>query len=283
MAARLASGSRLRFLTIGSVLTDEVYIRSLTARSGRRRGDGSALMYDWSLNFDSGTLMTSWSLSDSERLMMNLEPLSPDNATVVLVDYAVGFANLLRSHDLRDHIANVVGLAQTAKLYGSGLVVTNGEASKPSGPLYPELLEVLGDQPVIERKTAFNSFLDPDFAEAVRATGRRRLLIGGIATDGCVLQTALGAQREGYEPYVVVDAAASTSKEAHDMAVQRMAMSGIVPVTWWSVAAEFQLEPRFADTPHRTRLMAAYQPAMTMAGRTFFAGVDQGRLTPATA
>ncbi|MEU6039063.1 isochorismatase family protein [Actinomadura sp. NPDC047616] len=213
---------------------------------------------------------------------MDLEPLSPDNAAVVLVDYAVGFANLLRSHDLREHIANAVGLAKTAKLYGSGLVVTNGEASKPSGPLYPELLEAIGDHPVIERSTAFNSFLDPDFAEAVRGTGRRKLIIGGIATDGCVLQTVLGALREGYEPYVVVDASASLSREAHDAAVQRMVMAGVVPVTWWSVAAEFQLQPRFADAPYRAQLMAEFQPAMTMAGRTFFAGAAHGRPAAAT-
>jgi nicotinamidase-related amidase len=144
-------------------------------------------------------------------------------------------------------LLTVVGLAKTATLYGSGLVVTNGEASKPSGPLYPELVAVLGDRPVYERTTAFNAFLDEPFAQAVRDTGRRRLVIGGIATDGCVLQTVLGALREGYEAYVVVDATASTSKEAHDMAVQRMVMASVVPVTWWSLAAEFQLEPRFAD------------------------------------
>lgn len=209
---------------------------------------------------------------------MNLEPLSPDNSAVVLVDYAIGFANLLRSHELREHITNTVGLAKTAKLYGAPLVVTNGESSKPSGPLYPELLAAIGDQPVIERKTAFNSFLDPAFAAAVEATGRHRLIIGGIATDGCVLQTALGALRAGYEVSVVVDASASTSKEAHDMAVQRMIMSGVRPVTWWSLAAEFQLEPRFADSPVRTRLMSEFQPAMTMGGRVFFAGVSQGKL-----
>jgi nicotinamidase-related amidase len=208
---------------------------------------------------------------------MNLAPLSPDNSTVVLVDYAVGFANLLRSHDLRDHIANVVGLATTAKLYRAPLVVTNGETSKPSGPLYPELLAAIGDQPVIERTTAFNSFLDAGFAAAVKDTGNQRLIIGGIATDGCVLQTALGALREGYEVYVVADATASTSREAHDMALKRMVMAGVVPVTWWSLAAEYQLEPRFADSPIRTTLMSQFQPAMTMGGRTFFAGVDLGK------
>ncbi len=211
---------------------------------------------------------------------MNLTPLSPDNSTVVLVDYAIGFANLLRSHDLRQHLSAAVGLAKTAKLYGAGLVVTNGEASKPSGPLYPELLAAIGeDQPVIERTTSFDSFLDPGFRAAVEATGRNRLLIGGIATDGCVLQTALGAVRAGYETYVVADASASTSLEAHNVAVQRMTMAGIVPVTWWSVAAEFQLEPRFADSPVRQQLMAEFHPDMTMGGRTFFAGVAQGRLT----
>ena len=46
---------------------------------------------------------------------MTPEPLIPANTTVVLVDYAVGFANLLRSHNLTEHINNVVGLAKTAK------------------------------------------------------------------------------------------------------------------------------------------------------------------------
>ena len=45
---------------------------------------------------------------------MNLAPLSPDNTTVVLVDYAVGFANILRTHPLNEHVNNVVGLAKAA-------------------------------------------------------------------------------------------------------------------------------------------------------------------------
>ncbi|WP_217146236.1 isochorismatase family protein [Streptomyces sp. AC627_RSS907] len=208
---------------------------------------------------------------------MNPEPLSPANTTVVLVDYAVGFANLLRSHNLTEHINNVVGLAKTAKWYGSGLVVTNGESSKPSGPLYPELLEALGDQPVIERAVDFNSFLDESFADAVRAEGRPNLVIGGIATDGCVLQTALGGLREGYNVHVVVDASASLSREAHDAAVQRMAQAGITPVTWFSLAAEFQLDPTFHNAPHRLRLMQENVPAMGMSARSFLNAVELGK------
>ncbi|WP_290052172.1 isochorismatase family protein [Amycolatopsis solani] len=210
---------------------------------------------------------------------MNIEPLTPDDSTVVLVDYAVGFANVLRSHDLGEHINNVVGLARTARSYGAELVVTNGADSRPSGPLYPELAEAIGDIPVIVRTggEAFNAFLDEGFARAVRDAGRNRLIIGGIATDGCVLQTSLAALRAGYEVYVVADATATTSAQAHETAIQRMVMSGIVPVTWWSLAAEFQLDPKFRDSPIRGRLMAAHQPLMMMSGRTFFAGAAAHR------
>jgi nicotinamidase-related amidase len=208
---------------------------------------------------------------------MTPEPLTPANTTVVLVDYAVGFANLLRSHNLTEHINNVVGLAKTAKWYGSGLVVTNGESSKPSGPLYPELLEAIGDQPVIERSVDFNSFLDESFAQAVRAQGRQNVVIGGIATDGCVLQTVLGGLREGYRVHVVVDASASPSLEAHNAAVQRMVQAGAVPVTWFSLAAEFQLDPEFHDAPHRMRLMQENVPAMGMSARSFVNAVELGK------
>ncbi|MDN0200768.1 isochorismatase family protein [Streptomyces sp. S.PNR 29] len=205
------------------------------------------------------------------------EPLTPANTTVVLVDYAVGFAGLLRSHALAEHLNNVVGLAKTAKWYESGLVVTNGQSGKPSGPLYTELLEALGDQPVIERPSDFNAFLDEPFAQAVRAEGRPNLVIGGIATDGCVLQTVLGGLREGYRVHVAVDASASPSLEAHNTAIQRMIQAGAVPVTWFSLAAEFQLDPAFHDAPHRMRLMQENVPAMGMSAQSFVNAVELGR------
>lgn len=214
---------------------------------------------------------------------MTLEPLTPANTTIVLVDYAVGFANLLRSHNLTDHINNVVGLAKTAKWYESGLVVTNGESSKPSGPLYPELLEAIGDHPVIERTVDFNAFLDESFAQAVRAEDRENLVIGGIATDGCVLQTVLGGLRAGYRVHVAVDASGSPSLEAHNAAVQRMVQVGAVPVTWFSLAAEFQLEPKFHDAPHRMRLMQENMPAMAMGARSFVNAVELGKRTATSA
>ena len=205
---------------------------------------------------------------------MRLEPLTPDNTTVVLIDHAVGFANVLRSHDTAEHIGNVVGLAKTAVRYGTGLVVTNGLPSKPSGPLYPQLLEVIGDHPIIERGGNFNAFLDPAFAAAVEATGRRKLAVAGISTEGCVLQTVLGALRAGYEVYLVVDASASLTPETHATAVQRMVQAGAVPTTWYSLAGEFTVDHRSRTGPVLQSLMREHVPTMAMGVQSYLAALS---------
>ncbi|MFE9775764.1 isochorismatase family protein [Streptomyces sp. NPDC005931] len=206
---------------------------------------------------------------------MTLEPLTPLNTTIVLVDHAVGFANVLRSHDTAQHVSNVVGLAKTALWYESGLVVTNGLPDKPSGPLYTQLQEVLGDHPVIERAGNFNGFLDEGFARAVRDTGRRKLAIAGVSTEGCVLQTVLGALREDYEVYVVVDASASVTVETHAVAVQRMVQAGAVPVTWFSLAGEFQVDHRRPTAPHFQRLMREHVPTMAIGVQSYLSALTQ--------
>ncbi|WP_202919216.1 isochorismatase family protein [Saccharothrix deserti] len=209
---------------------------------------------------------------------MSLEPLTPENTTIVLVDHAVGFANVLRSHDTALHINNVVGLAKTAKLYGSGLVVTNGLPSKPSGPLYPQLLEVIGDHPVIERGGNFNAFLDEAFTAAVRATGRRKLAIAGVSTEGCVLQTVLGALREDYEVHLVVDASASVTAETHETAVRRMVQAGAVPITWFSLAGEFTVDHRSPTAAHFQQLMREHVPTMAVGVRSWLSSLEQAKL-----
>ncbi|MGN9845126.1 isochorismatase family protein [Nonomuraea sp. H19] len=208
---------------------------------------------------------------------MSLEPLTPQNTTIVLVDHAVGFANVLRSHDTAQHLNNVVGLTKTAVWYESGLVVTNGLPTKPSGPLYPGLLEVIGDHPVIERAGAINAFADENFAGAVQQTGRRKLAIAGVSTEGCVLQTVLGALRLNYEVHLVVDASASVTPETHAVAVQRMVQAGATPVTWFSLAGEFQADHLNPTFPHYQRLMREHVPTMDMGVQTYLAAYQQAQ------
>jgi nicotinamidase-related amidase len=190
------------------------------------------------------------------------ERLTPENTTIVLIDHAVGFANLLGSTDVASHVNNVVGLAKTAKLFGSGLVITNAVPGKPSGPLYPELIAVLDGHPVVERAGATNAFADEALADAVRATGRTRLAIAGVSTEGCLLQSVLGALRDEYEVFVVVDASGSITKETHEIAVQRMVGAGATLVTWFSLAGEFEYDHLSPAAPLFQQLMREHVPSM---------------------
>jgi nicotinamidase-related amidase len=218
---------------------------------------------------------------------MKTDALTPENSTIVLIDYVVGFANLIGSHDLAEHINNAVGLAKTAVWYGSGLVAVTGRSSesspRPYGPYYPELLEVLGDHPVIARGSGFNCFADPDFSQAVHDTGRQKLIFAGISGNGCVLQTVLGALRQGYEAYIVVDATGALTERGLETAVHRMILAGAVPLTWFSLAAEYQEDPRFAETDYRQRLIREHVPAMSMGARFFYAAAQTQQKLPAGA
>jgi nicotinamidase-related amidase len=173
-----------------------------------------------------------------------LDPFTPENTTILMVDYSVGFLNSFRSHTISDHLTAAVALAKIALGFNSGFVVNLGQGQKP----YPQLAEALGDHPIIYRGGEYNALDDPEVAKAVEQTGRSRLAIGGISTDGCVIETAFGALRRGYTVALVADATAGETRETHDLAVQRMVQAGVVPVSWLSLATEFQMDWSKGDT-----------------------------------
>ncbi len=168
-------------------------------------------------------------------------PITRTNTAVVMIDHAVGFGNLIRSHTPEQHINATVALAETARTYELPLVLTNGAEGSPPGPLFPQLLEVTGDTPVHARAGNFDAFRTPEFAAAVSAAGRSKLVLSGLMTEGCVLQTALSGLRLGYEVYLAVDASGGETPEAHDAAIQRLIASGVRPITWLSLASELQV------------------------------------------
>ena len=192
--------------------------------------------------------------------------LTSENSVIVMIDHAVGFGSVFRSHDVSLHVNNTVGLAKTAGVFGIPLVLTNGADTGPYGPLFAELLAVIGDVPVIVREGNFiNAFQTPQFAAVVEATGRRKLVISGLLTEGCVLGTALAGLERGYEVYVAVDTTAGETLETHQVAVQRMVQAGVVPVTWLSLASQYQGSYANHQTvPGFLGLMAQHSPALGM-------------------
>ena len=166
--------------------------------------------------------------------------LTPQNTALLVIDYQPGQFAAVSSMDRDLLLENIVSTAKIVKLFGLPIVhstinVTSGLAE----PTVPELAELLVDNPPIDR-TSINAWEDADFLSAVRATGRRKLILCALWTEMCMAFPALDALREGYEVYPVVDAIGGTSEEAHRTALERVVQAGAQPVTWIPLGGELQ-------------------------------------------
>lgn len=166
--------------------------------------------------------------------------LTPKNAALVIIDYQPVQVGSIRSMDRQQLVQNIVRVATTAKTYTLPIVVsTVNVKTGRNEPTIPQLQEVL---PGIEQldRTTINVWEDVEFAAAVKATGRKKLIMTALWTEACLTFPSLDAMREGFEVYPVVDAVGGTSLEAHRAGLERIAQAGGKPVSWVQLICELQ-------------------------------------------
>ncbi len=171
--------------------------------------------------------------------MATTDLLTPSECVVAFIDFQPQMAFATRSIDGESLLNNVTGLARAARVFGVPTVLTTVAERTFSGPTFGALYEALGNPRPIDR-TSMNAWDDPAFVAAVRATGRKKLVIAGLWTEVCVVMPALSALREGYAVYVVADACGGVSPTAHTTAMDRMTQAGVVPLTWLQFLLELQ-------------------------------------------
>ncbi|WP_431646305.1 hydrolase [Enterobacter hormaechei] len=169
-----------------------------------------------------------------------LEVLTPVNCQIIFIDHQPQMAFGVQSIDRQVLKNNTVALAKSAKVFNIPTIITTVETESFSGNTYPELLDVFPGQDILER-TSMNSWDDQKVRDALKANGKKKVVVAGLWTEVCNNSFALCAMLEGdYEIYMVADASGGTSKEAHDFAMQRMIQAGVIPVTWQQVMLEWQ-------------------------------------------
>ena len=166
--------------------------------------------------------------------------LTPQNAAVLIIDYQPVQVSSIASRDKRQLVANITALARIAKLYRLPVVLATVNVSTGRNqPTIHQITEVLGDVPIIDR-TSINAWEDKDFVDAVKATGRRKLIMAALWTEVCLVHPALDALADGYEVYSVVDACGGTSLEAHNAGLDRLQQAGARPTGWVQLICELQ-------------------------------------------
>ena len=173
--------------------------------------------------------------------------LTPENAAFLFIDYQPSQLAAVRSMDHELLLKNAVSTVRTIKAFGVPVVHSTVNVASGQGPTLPELAGLLTEDKPLDRTTV-NSWEDLEFVQAVRATGRRKLIFCALWTEVCMAFAALDALREGYEVYPVVDAIGGTSPEAHRAGLERVTQAGGQPISWVSLACELQRDWARQDT-----------------------------------
>ena len=160
---------------------------------------------------------------------MNSERFNGANAAMLLIDHQIGTMSWVRSAPLDEIKRNTLVLAKAARALNMPVILTSSMEEHVQGPLMLELQVILPEAFAarIKRVGVVDAMDDENFASAVRATGRKNLLMAGITTDVCVVFPAITAVQQGYSVQVVVDACGSPSKIADDVALRRMEKAGV--------------------------------------------------------
>jgi nicotinamidase-related amidase len=189
------------------------------------------------------------------------ERWTPDNCVFAFVDHQTGLMNLVNDTPAVEYKNLVVGLAKLAKIHNIPSVITTSAEDGPNGPKLPEVVALLPNAPYIKRNGQINAWDDQAFVDAIKKTGRTKIVMSGITTDVCVAFAALSALDAGFEVYVVSDASGSMSEQTQLASLMRMQDAGAIIGTWFALSCEMLSDWRNPKGQETAQLFIEHFPA----------------------
>ncbi|MFD4836521.1 hydrolase [Achromobacter sp. NPDC058515] len=189
--------------------------------------------------------------------------IDPDDAVMLLIDHQSGLFQTVGDMPMTELRARAGALATMATLAKLPVITTASVPQGPNGPLIPEIHANAPHAQYVARKGEINAWDNPEFVAAVKATGRKTLIIAGTITSVCMAFPAISAVAEGYKVFVVVDASGTYSKMAQEITLARVVQAGVVPMDTGAVASELQRTWHREDAAQwaevYTKVFPAYQ------------------------
>ena len=165
--------------------------------------------------------------------------LTGDNCVVLIIDWQQDLINVVNNIDQKVMMNNVQAMVKTANLFGIPVIETTiGVKMAGSTPTVPSVKSLIDPSVKNIDRVSLNAWQNKALVEAVKKTGRKKILITGLWTSGCPTYTTLDALLAGYEVYIMTDVMGDATNVAHNMAIQRMTQAGAIPFTWEGAGAE---------------------------------------------
>jgi hypothetical protein len=159
-----------------------------------------------------------------------------DDAIAVVVDIQELLFPLIHNHEQLEK--DTVTLIKGLKVLEVPMLVTQ-QYTKRLLPTLPSLAEAIGEYEHLE-KMAFSCCDEPKFDEALAISTKRTVILFGIETHVCVLQTCVDLIERGYKPVVVEDCVGSRNPNDKHIAIERMRKEGAIITTKESLLFELQ-------------------------------------------
>lgn len=166
--------------------------------------------------------------------------INPDDAVMLLIDHQSGLFQTVGDMPMPELRQRAAALAKMATLCKIPVITTASVPQGPNGPLIPEIHANAPHAKYVARRGEINAWDNPDFVAAVKATGRKTLIIAGTITSVCMAFPSIAAVHDGYKVFAVVDASGTYSKMAQEITLARIVQAGVVPMDTAAVASELQ-------------------------------------------
>lgn len=189
--------------------------------------------------------------------------INPDDALMLLIDHQSGLFQTVGDMPMTELRARAAVLAKMATLANIPVITTASVPQGPNGPLIPEIHQNAPHAQYIARKGEINAWDNPEFVAAVKASGKKQLIIAGTITSVCMAFLAISAVADGYQVFAVIDASGTYTKMAQEITLARVVQAGVVPMDTAAVASELQKTWNRADAAEwaqaYTQIFLAYQ------------------------
>ncbi|KAF9008246.1 Isochorismatase-like protein [Cyathus striatus] len=211
----------------------------------------------------------------------NFTRIDKDDVMLLIVDHQVGLFQLVHDFGPDEYRNNILAHASIGKVFDIPTILTTSSETGPNGPLPKEITDMYPKAPFIKRQGEVNAWDNVDFRAAVRATGKKQVIMAGIVTDVCTTFLALSLVEEGYEVWANAEASGAQNKRIADDANDRMRAAGVQVMSMFSIMCDLMRDWR--NTPGAVELLPYFDKFMASYGylaRGHAAAIDRGTVLP---
>ncbi|RXW19005.1 hypothetical protein EST38_g6849 [Candolleomyces aberdarensis] len=203
--------------------------------------------------------------------------IDKNDVALLIIDHQLGLFTIVNDQTPVQLWSNVLAHAELGKIFGLPTVITSSaetgeliiysvnagsqgvkssETTGPNGPIPEEILQLHPNATIVRRSGEVNAWDSEEFREAVKATGRKQVILAGITTDVCTAFAALSLNAEGYTVFANADASGALSKFNADLANEQMRAAGVHVLSLFTIASDLMRDWR--ATPGGAEMLQFY-------------------------